>query len=206
MKNPSQIKNKAKRTEVYAKYKLQKKKIKKKLREERVKEVESLGEKAPPKQVPKTIDNSRAVDDTFVMANDEEVLLDEQDDEFCKYFNNEKKPKIMITTRPKCSSKLFTFIGELMQMIPNAFYYPRKNLTVTDMTKYANDNGFTHVVVMSEKYKKCDGMLITHLPIGPTAFFRISSFQSGSDIRGHGNPTSHVPELIMNNFVTRTKF
>ncbi len=56
---------------------------------------------------------------------------------------------------------------------------------------------------MSEKYKKCDGMLITHLPMGPSAFFRISSFESGSDIRGHGNPTSHVPELILNNFVTR---
>lgn len=31
----------------------------------------------------------------------------------------------MITTRPKCSSKLFPFIGDLMQLVPNAFYYPR---------------------------------------------------------------------------------
>lgn len=59
VKNPSQIKNKVKRTEMYAKYKQQKKKLKKKLRLERVQEVESLGTSAPAKQIPKTIDNSR---------------------------------------------------------------------------------------------------------------------------------------------------
>lgn len=51
MKNPGKIRNKVKRTEVYAKYKQQKKRIKKKLREEHVKEIEALGEEAPPKQV-----------------------------------------------------------------------------------------------------------------------------------------------------------
>ena len=51
MKNPRNIKNKVKRQDVYAKYKLQKKRIKKKLRADRVKETEVLGENAPPKQV-----------------------------------------------------------------------------------------------------------------------------------------------------------
>ena len=54
MKNPGKIRNKVKRTLIYAKYKQQKQKIKKKLREDRVKEVEALGDKAPPKQVPST--------------------------------------------------------------------------------------------------------------------------------------------------------
>lgn len=125
VKNPSVIKNKVKRTAMYAKYKQQKKKLKKKLREERVAEVEALGEAAPPKQVPKTIENCRELDETLVQPDDEEIAGDEKDDEFAKYFTNETKPKIMITTRPKCSRKLFPFIGDLMQMIPNAFYYPR---------------------------------------------------------------------------------
>lgn len=125
VKNPSDIKNKVKRTMMYAKYKSQKKKLKKKLREERVAEVEALGEAAPPKQIPKTIENTREVDDTLVQPDDEEVAGDEADDEFAKYFSNEVKPKIMLTTRPNCSRKLFPFIGDLMQMIPNAFYYPR---------------------------------------------------------------------------------
>jgi len=125
MKNPSKIRNKVKRTEVYAKYKQQKKKLKKQLRTERVKEVEALGEQAPPKQIPRTIENTRDGDETMVKADDDEILGDEKDDEFARYYQNLQKPKLMITTRPKCSGKLFPLIGDLMQMIPNAFYYPR---------------------------------------------------------------------------------
>ena len=51
MKNPGKIRNKVKRTEIYAKYKQQKKKVKKALRQEHAKEVEALGDEAPPKQV-----------------------------------------------------------------------------------------------------------------------------------------------------------
>lgn len=203
MKNPSKIKNKMKRAEVYAKYKSQKSKLKKKIREDRVKEIEALGDKAPPKQMPKTIDNMRKRDETLVQADDLEVLGDEKDDEFSAYYSNEKKPKIMISTRPKCSRKLYPFIGDLMQMIPNAFYYPRKQQTVTEMATDAMQKGFTHLMILAEKHKQCNGLLITHLPSGPTAFFRLSSFQEGSTIPGHGRPTSHIPELILNNFVTR---
>ena len=203
VKNPSGIRNKMKRAEVYQKYKTQKSKIKKKLREERFREIEALGDKAPPKQVPKTIESMRKGDETLVQAGDEEVLGDEKDDEFASYFSNEKKPKIMISTRPKCSRKLYPFIGDLMQMIPNAFYYPRKQSTVTEMANDAIAKGFTHLVILAEKHKQCNGILVTHLPTGPTAFFRLSSFQEGSTIPGHGRPTSHIPELILNNFVTR---
>jgi len=203
VKNPSGIKNKMKRAEVYAKYKTQKSKLKKKLREDRVKEVEALGEKAPPKQIPKTIENMRKADETMVRADDVEVLGDEKDDEFAAYYSNEKKPKLMISTRPKCSRKLYPFIGDLMQMIPNAFYYPRKHYSMEEMIKQAMDKGFTHLVILAEKQKACNGLLVTHLPTGPTAFFRLSSFQAGATIPGHGRPTSHIPELILNNFVTR---
>lgn len=53
VKNPSHIPNKAKRAEVYAKYKVEKKKLKKKLKEIKVKDAEELGEAAPPKQIPR---------------------------------------------------------------------------------------------------------------------------------------------------------
>lgn len=62
---------------------------------------------------------------------------------------------------------------------------------------------FTHLLLLSEKHKQCDGLLLCHLPNGPTACFRLSSYKSGSKIPGHGRPTSHVPELILNNFNTR---
>lgn len=51
VKNPSKIKNKTKRTEVYAKYKQQKLRLKRLAKEERLKTNEALGDKAPPKLV-----------------------------------------------------------------------------------------------------------------------------------------------------------
>jgi ribosome production factor 1 len=109
----------------------------------------------------------------------------------------------MITTRPKCSRKLYPFIGDLMQMIPNSFYYPRETHLVTAMAKAAHEKNFTHLVVLAEKEKVCNGLLVTLLPAGPTAFFKLSSFVAGSTLPGHGKPTNHIPELIINQFGTR---
>lgn len=34
-------------------------------------------------------------------------------------------------------------------------------------------------------------------------YTQLSSFHAGEKIPGHGRPTSHIPEIILNNFVTR---
>lgn len=175
MKNPGKIGNKVKRNAIYSKYKEQKKRLKKKLKQLKVAEVEALGEEAPAKPVPKTIENTRAKDETQVQENDMEILQDEQDDEFSKYFSNEIQPKIMITTRPKCSKKLFEVISDLMAMIPNTFYYPRANYTIKELVTYASNKNFTHLAVLGEKHKECNGLLISHLPSGPTAYFKVKA-------------------------------
>lgn len=46
-------------------------------------------------------------------------------------------------------------------------------------------------------------MYLVHLPNGPTATFRVSNVKLNKDIPDHGNPTSHEPELILNNFDTK---
>ncbi len=48
-----------------------------------------------------------------------------------------------------------------------------------------------------------NGMLLVHLPDGPTAHFRLSNLKLGRDIKGHGRATAHKPELILNHFDTR---
>lgn len=45
---------------------------------------------------------------------------------------------------------------------------------------------------------------MSHLPDGPTATFRVSGIKLRDDLPNHGNPTTHNPELILNNFDTMT--
>lgn len=57
--------------------------------------------------------------------------------------------------------------------------------------------------MLQEKSKVCTGMLVCHVPRGPTAFFRLTNFKMSHEIAGHGVKSKHRPELILNNFNTR---
>ena len=45
--------------------------------------------------------------------------------------------------------------------------------------------------------------MVCKLPSGPTGLFKLSNVVLGEKIRHSGNPTNHVPEIILNNFTTR---
>ncbi|CAK4083993.1 unnamed protein product [Aphanomyces euteiches] len=202
-KNPSAIKNKIKRQEIMVKYKKEKKALREEKRAQRKKEAEELGDKAPPKLVPRTIDNTREQEVTMISAEDEEIVGDEMDDEFASIFGNEETPKIMWTTRPFPSADLYPFIQNLMEFVPNSFYYKRGTYDIKDICRFAGNKAFTHVGILSEKEKKCNGMVISRLPHGPTAFFKISNVVLMDKIENHARKTSHQPEVILNNFNTR---
>lgn len=99
----------------------------------------------------------------MVRPEDVEVAGDEAGDEFAEYFADTVRPKILVTTRPKPSSKLFYFIGDLMRFIPRLYYYPRKHFSVKQICEFAQKREFTHLMVLSEKSKVCNGMIISHL-------------------------------------------
>ena len=102
----SDIKNRELRHHQYVKLRKEKKKEKKQRREARRKEAEALGDEAPPKQIPKTIESMRESDETTVVAGqdipqeeqDEEVNWDIANDEFKDYFSKSYEPKILITS------------------------------------------------------------------------------------------------------------
>eukprot|EP00941_MAST-03F_sp_MAST-3F-sp1_P001258 g1258.t1 len=206
--NTSRIANKCKRTQVYAKVKKKRVLEKKARREKRKREADELGDEAPAKQVPKTLDNTREADETVVTPEEHEVIEDEASDEFSDYFLKGKEPKLMITTRPKPSAELYKFIRELLVLFPNAFYYKRGKFNVKEICQYANNKNFTHLIVLSEKNKVCNGAIVSHLngvgkDAGPTAFFKVSNVVPAKKIKGHGNPSQHLPEILLNNFNTR---
>lgn len=212
--NPGHIKNKLKRSEMYGKYLLEKKAQKRQTRIQREKEAVALGVDATPKRsIPRTLDNTRETETTTVQHDDEEVLADEAEDEFAAYFTDTLRPKILLTTRPCPSGELFHFISDLMRFIPQLYYYPRKSYSVKEICTFGANRKFTHLMVLSEKSKVCNGMLISHLRPsssiggnclgGPTAFFKVSNVIPSTDVPNNGAPTSHVPELNLHGFTTR---
>ena len=174
-RNPGHITNRLKRSEVYGKYLQQKKAQKRQQRLEREKQADALGEdngrtsaSQQPKKTARTLDNTREVEPTLVLQ-DPEIQADEMEDEFARYFNRDTPPKVLITTRPRPSQKLFYFIADLQRLIPSLHFYPRKQFSLKEICSFATKRQFTHLIVLSESAKHCNGMTISHLgnPVVP---------------------------------------
>eukprot|EP01104_Vermistella_antarctica_P014542 TRINITY_DN4600_c0_g1_i1.p1 TRINITY_DN4600_c0_g1~~TRINITY_DN4600_c0_g1_i1.p1 ORF type:complete len:336 (-),score=85.50 TRINITY_DN4600_c0_g1_i1:93-1100(-) len=197
------IANKAKRKEVWEKLKRENKLKKKKLQKKRKREGESEEGEEAVKQVPKSLDTMREFDETIVEQGDEEVLEDEAIDEMADYFQG-LPPKTLITTTPKPSKFLCDFVLELLDAFHNIHYYERHSYELKKIVQYAKNREFTNVLVIREgRKKKPDGMVLIHLPKGPTATFKLSSVALRQQIPDHGRPTEHRPELILTSFNTR---
>lgn len=199
----SEIKNKLRRSSLYQKDKLRKAKEKKERKRKRKREESQDPNGAPPKQVPRTIDNTRVADDTIVEPEDHEVRNDEESDQLATYFKCEMVPKVLITSSDRSKLKTVQFMEELQRIIPNSEIRVRKGLDLKKIIPQAKEKGFTALIVVNEDRKVPNGVVISHLPDGPTAHFKLSSIKLGKEIRNHGRMTSHRPEVILNNFSTR---
>ncbi|KAI9746569.1 MAG: hypothetical protein M1818_000282 [Claussenomyces sp. TS43310] len=115
-------------------------------------------------------------------------------------------PKILITT--SINSNLHQEAQLLCSLFPNSVYIPRSahryghKFSVREISQFATNRNYTAVIVLKEDLKKPTGLSIVHLPEGPTAHFSIANWIEGKKLVGHGNPTNHYPELILNNFRT----
>jgi len=201
--NISEMKNKQRRREAFIKLKREKAKLKKKEKKRKEKERAELGEDAPPKEIPKTIENMRVHDETMVSPDDEEVLQDEMQDEMASYFNRETTPKILITTSDRPTAMTNKFCKELKRMIPNSSLYYRRGLALKKVIPQAVKRDYTDLVVINEDRKIPNGLLISHLPNGPTAHFKLSNVKLTTDIKWCGKMSEHMPEIVLNNFNTR---
>jgi ribosome production factor 1 len=115
-------------------------------------------------------------------------------------------PKILLTT--STNSTLHSEAHLLCTLFPNSSYIPRSahryghKFSLREISKFAANRGYTSVVLLKEDAKKPTGLTIVHLPHGPTCHFSIANWVEGKKLPGHGNPTNHYPELILNNFRT----
>ncbi|OCT84741.1 ribosome production factor 1-like [Xenopus laevis] len=200
----AEIKNKQRRQFMFMRLKQEKRKEKLSLRKKRKKEREALGDKAPPKPVPKTIENQRVYDETTVDPADEEVALDEATDEFAPYFNKQTTPKILITTSDRPRGRTVRFTEQLSSIIPNADVYYRRGLALKKIIPQCILRDYTDLLVINEDRKVPNGLVLCHLPDGPTAHFKMSNVRLRKEMKRKGKePTEHKPEVILNNFTTR---
>ncbi|XP_021911543.1 ribosome production factor 1, partial [Carica papaya] len=203
---PSMIKNKEKRSAVHAKLKHQKlldKRKKLKARDAAEKRALELGEEPPPRKTPRTIENTRELDETVCKPDDEELFAGNDVDEFSAVLKGELTQKILITTSRFNSTRGPAFISELLSVIPNAHYYKRGTYDLKKIVEYAKNKDFTSIIVVHTNRREPNALLIIGLPDGPTAHFKLSNLVLRKDIKNHGNPTSHEPELVLTNFTTR---
>eukprot|EP00659_Diplonema_papillatum_P010395 gene10395-16011_t len=208
MENKSADKSsKRNRIRYYQKFKLERAMRKQARREKRKKERVELGEAAAPKLVPKTIDNMREGDDTFVQSSDEEVAADEADDEYYEYYNADVEPLILITTGTSPCPRTRSFIPDLLSLFPNSQYFPRQAYTVKQITQYAVNRGFTDVMIVGDsgggQKQRPYSLIVTHLPQGPSHWYRISSVVLHDEIKGAAERSEHYPQLILKGFGTR---
>lgn len=198
----SHIKNKHKRSQMVSLMKREQKRVKAKNRRSK-QEAEARGEHVERGEI-RTIEKMREADETIVPEDDSEVEGDEAFDEFEKYFSGTTTPKIMLTTQQKPSPRLFDFLKELIHVVPNTFYYPRKDYAFKKICEYASNKEFTDVLLFHENRKVIQGVYMVHLPKGPTTYWKITRLKMGSEMRGGATcNASHHPELILNNFTTR---
>lgn len=125
-------------------------------------------------------------------------------DEFASFFVDGETPKILITTTRRPRAETHEFAEELADFFPASEYRKRpSHMLVKDVVKGALARNYTHMVIVNESRKVADTLSLVKLPEGPTAIFQLSSIRLSKQIHNHGRSTSHTPELIMNNFVTK---
>ena len=180
-------------------------------------EAKALGEDAPPKLVPKTIESMREHDETTVNNNqsvsgsagaagevDEETLWDISNDEYRLYFEKSYEPKVLITSTDNPHSRTIAFMKELSRIIPNSEPRWRRNTSIKKMVKQCESAGFTDVIIVNEDNRIPNGMVISHLPEGPTAHFKLSNVKICREVKKDWRKiTAQRPEVILNNFTTR---
>lgn len=113
-------------------------------------------------------------------------------------------PKILITTSRSPSSRLTQFAKELKLVFPNAQRMNRGNTVQKDLIDACTANDVTDLIIVHEHRGMPDGLIVCHLPYGPTAHFSLINPVLRHDLKDPnlGTVSEAYPHLIFHNFKT----
>ena len=120
------------------------------------------------------------------------------DDEYAKA--GTRDPKVLVTTSRDPSSRLKAFAKELKLVFPNAQRVNRGNQVVSQLVEAARSHDFTDIVLVQEHRGEPDGMIVCHLPFGPTAYFGMHNAVLRHDIEDRseiGTVSGQKPHVIL---------
>eukprot|EP00891_Asterochloris_glomerata_P004251 jgi/Astpho2/4251/e_gw1.00064.61.1_t len=126
------------------------------------------------------------------------------DDEYAHA--GEEDPRVLITTSRDPSTRLVSFAKELKLVFPNSKRINRGGQILSELVESARSHNFTDLVMVHEHRGEPDGLVVCHLPYGPTAYFGIFNTVLRHDIgekRKVGTISEAYPHLVMNNFSTQ---
>jgi U3 small nucleolar ribonucleoprotein protein IMP4 len=124
------------------------------------------------------------------------------DDEYAS--NKYLEPKILLTTSRNPSQRLMQFLKEIRIIIPNSVRVNRGHTVIKDLVKICQENEFTDLVMLHENRGVPDGLIISHMPYGPTIYFGLFNVVLRHDIREEVDTVSEAyPHLIFDGFTSR---
>ncbi len=111
-------------------------------------------------------------------------------------------PKVLITTSHDPSSKLTQFLKEMKLVVPNAQRMNRGGHTVQRVVETSRADGFSDLIILQEHRGVPDGLVVSHMPHGPTAYFGLHNVVTRHDIPGRAPVSEAYPHLVMHGFST----
>jgi len=121
------------------------------------------------------------------------------DDEYAKAGISD--PKILVTTARDPSSRLTQFAKELRLCFPNSTRINRGNTIIKEIVSTARGDGITDIIIVHEHRGEPDGLIVSHMPFGPTAYFGLTNCVLRHDIKDQLDTISEAaPHLIFHNF------
>mmetsp|Transcript_23105 Transcript_23105/g.66203 ORF Transcript_23105/g.66203 Transcript_23105/m.66203 type:complete len:376 (+) Transcript_23105:149-1276(+) len=124
------------------------------------------------------------------------------DDEYA--YAGVKDPKVLITTARDPSSRLAQFAKELRLLFPTSQRINRGAYILKDLVRLCQTNDVTDLVIVHEHRGEPDGLIVSHLPYGPTAYFGLSEVALRHDLPKKPPNISEVsPHLIFHQFESK---
>jgi U3 small nucleolar ribonucleoprotein protein IMP4 len=110
------------------------------------------------------------------------------------------EPRVCVTTCRDPSSRLKQFAKEVKLLFPNSIRINRGNNRIDELMESCRQSEFSDVVIVQETRGEPDGLVICHLPLGPTAFFSLSGSVLRHDL--DPPPRGRCPRLILTSSLT----